>query len=65
MLERLKEEGRVRSVGATHYSRSAFPQLMDVMQSGRVDFVQVPYNAANVAPAPTRCCRSPQSSVSA
>lgn len=49
MLERLKEEGRVRSIGATHYSRSAFPQLMDVMRSGRVDFVQVPYNAADVS----------------
>ena len=49
MLERLKEEGRVRSVGATHYSRSAFAQLMDVMRSGRVDFVQVPYNAADVS----------------
>lgn len=48
-LERLKEEGKVRSVGATHYSRSAFPQLMDVMRSGRVDFVQVPYNAADVS----------------
>ena len=48
-LERLREEGRVRSVGVTHYSRSAFPELMDVMRSGRVDFVQVPYNAADVA----------------
>jgi aryl-alcohol dehydrogenase-like predicted oxidoreductase len=49
MLEELKDEGKVSSVGATHYSRSAFPALMDVMRSGRVDFVQVPYNAADVA----------------
>lgn len=49
VLHRLREEGRVRSVGATHYSRSAFPDLMSVMQSGRVDFVQVPYNAADTA----------------
>ena len=48
MLEELKGEGKVRSIGATHYSRSAFPALMDVMRSGRVDFVQVPYNAADV-----------------
>jgi aryl-alcohol dehydrogenase-like predicted oxidoreductase len=48
MLEELKSEGKVRSIGATHYSRSAFPALMDVMRSGRVDFVQVPYNAADV-----------------
>lgn len=48
MLEELQSEGRVRSIGATHYSRSAFPELMDVMRSGRVDFVQVPYNANEV-----------------
>jgi aryl-alcohol dehydrogenase-like predicted oxidoreductase len=48
MLERFKEEGKVRSIGATHYSRSAFPALMDVMRSGRVDFVQVPYNAVEM-----------------
>ncbi len=49
MLEELKSEGKIRSVGATHYSRSAFPALMDVMRGGRIDFVQVPYNAADTA----------------
>jgi aryl-alcohol dehydrogenase-like predicted oxidoreductase len=48
MLEELKVEGKVKSIGATHYSRSAFPALLEVMRSGRVDFVQVPYNAADV-----------------
>jgi aryl-alcohol dehydrogenase-like predicted oxidoreductase len=47
MLEGLKEEGKVRSLGATHYSHSAFPALMEVMRGGRIDFVQVPYNAAD------------------
>ncbi len=47
MLERLKSEGKVCSIGATHYSHSAFPALMEVMRGGRVDFVQVPYNAAD------------------
>ena len=41
-LHRLKEEGKVRAVGATHYSRAAFGDLMGVMQSGPVDFVQIP-----------------------
>jgi len=49
MLEELKEEGKVRSIGATHYSRMAFPELMDVMREGRVDFAQVPYNVTDVA----------------
>jgi aryl-alcohol dehydrogenase-like predicted oxidoreductase len=48
-LEELKDEGKVLSVGATHYSRAAFGDLMSVMHSGRVDFVQVPYNAAETA----------------
>jgi aryl-alcohol dehydrogenase-like predicted oxidoreductase len=48
-LHRLKDEGRVRAVGATHYSRAAFGDLMSVMRSGRVEFVQVPYNAAETS----------------
>ena len=48
-LHRLREEGKVRAVGATHYSRAAFSDLMSVMHSGRVDFVQVPYNAAETS----------------
>ncbi|MFL6058027.1 MAG: aldo/keto reductase [Rubrobacteraceae bacterium] len=50
-LHRLKDEGRVRAVGATHYSRAAFGDLMSVMRSGRVDFVQIPYNAAETTAA--------------
>jgi aryl-alcohol dehydrogenase-like predicted oxidoreductase len=48
-LLRLKDEGRVRAVGATHYSRAAFGHLASVMRSARVDFVQVPYNAAETS----------------
>ena len=48
-LHRLKDEGVVRAVGATHYSRAAFSDLMSTMRSGRVDFVQVPYNAAETS----------------
>jgi aryl-alcohol dehydrogenase-like predicted oxidoreductase len=50
-LHRLKDEGRVGAVGATHYSRAAFGNLASVMRSGRVEFVQVPYNATETAAA--------------
>jgi aryl-alcohol dehydrogenase-like predicted oxidoreductase len=49
MLQRLKEEEKVRAVGATHYSYAAFRDLISVMRSDRVDFVQVPYNAAETS----------------
>jgi aryl-alcohol dehydrogenase-like predicted oxidoreductase len=44
MLEKLKREGLVSAIGATHFSDSAFGQLQDVMKSGRIDTIQVPYN---------------------
>ena len=43
-LTRLREEGLVDAVGATHYDPAAFEELMTVMRSGRIGFVQVPYN---------------------
>jgi aryl-alcohol dehydrogenase-like predicted oxidoreductase len=44
MLERLRDEGRVVVVGATHYSPSAFEELAEVMRTGRVGAIQIPYN---------------------
>ncbi|HEU4455848.1 MAG TPA: aldo/keto reductase, partial [Longimicrobium sp.] len=43
-LERLREEGRVGAVGATHYRPAAFDELRRVMETGRVTAIQVPYN---------------------
>src|SRR4051812_44185414 len=45
MLERLREEGKVRVIGATHYQPSAFPALVRLIESRRVGMVQIPYNA--------------------
>ena len=44
LLERLRDEGRVRHIGATHYSAGAFGELAQVMRSGRLDAIQIPYN---------------------
>lgn len=46
-LERLRGEGAVRVIGATHYQHSAFPELVRLIRAGRVGMVQVPYNAAD------------------
>jgi aryl-alcohol dehydrogenase-like predicted oxidoreductase len=43
-LERERDAGRVRVVGATHYQASAFDELARLMRSGRIGAVQVPYN---------------------
>jgi aryl-alcohol dehydrogenase-like predicted oxidoreductase len=43
-LEGLRGEGVVDVIGATHYDAGAFGELMTVMRSGRIGFVQVPYN---------------------
>ena len=46
-LESLRDDGRVRAIGVTHYAHSAFPALLRAMESGRVGAVQLPYNAAD------------------
>lgn len=44
MLEGLKAEGQVAAIGATHYSSSAFDELAQVMKTGRITAIQIPYN---------------------
>ena len=44
LLERLKGEGKVRAVGATHYQESAFTEMAALMKSKRLDMIQIPYN---------------------
>jgi aryl-alcohol dehydrogenase-like predicted oxidoreductase len=43
-LESLRAEGLVRALGATHHSPGAFDQLRSLMEGGRIDIVQIPYN---------------------
>ncbi len=44
MLEAARDRGLVGLIGATHYSAAAFGELAQLMASGRIDTVQVPYN---------------------
>lgn len=44
-LESLLDQGRITSIGITHYQHSAFTDMMEIMRSGRVSCIQIPYNA--------------------
>jgi aryl-alcohol dehydrogenase-like predicted oxidoreductase len=43
-LEELKQRGRIRAIGITHWSRAHFGTLATIVATGRVDAIQVPYN---------------------
>jgi aryl-alcohol dehydrogenase-like predicted oxidoreductase len=44
LLEEMRDAGKVRAIGATHYSPSAFGELRTIMVTGRITAIQVPYN---------------------
>jgi aryl-alcohol dehydrogenase-like predicted oxidoreductase len=43
-LEKRRRRDEVRAIGVTHYNHNAFDELAEVMRSGRLDMVQIPYN---------------------
>jgi aryl-alcohol dehydrogenase-like predicted oxidoreductase len=43
-LRELKQQGRIRYIGVTHYVESAHDELLIVLQKEKVDFVQVNYS---------------------
>jgi len=47
VLEELKQRGKIRIVGATHYQHSAFGDLIELMETGRIQLIQIPYNAVD------------------
>lgn len=50
-IRRRQEQGRIRFVGITHYQASAHDELVQVMDTEPLDFVQVNYSVANQAAA--------------
>ena len=49
-LRRMKEEGRVRYIGITHYTAGALPELARILNSKPgIDFVQLGYSLATRA----------------
>ena len=42
-LRRWKDEGRIRYLGITHYTPSAYPEVESVLRSERLDFLQIDY----------------------
>ena len=44
LLTGLRRAGRVGAVGVTHYLPSSYPDLLELMRSGQIDAVQIPYN---------------------
>ena len=40
-LRRMREEGRVRVIGATHYQHAAFPALLALMKARAVEQIQI------------------------
>ena len=45
-LEPEREAGRIGLIGATHWDESRFDDLEEVMRTGRIQAIQVPYNPA-------------------
>jgi diketogulonate reductase-like aldo/keto reductase len=45
-LRQWKKEGRIRYIGVTHYTASAYQQLAAVLDSEELDFVQLNYSIA-------------------
>ena len=43
-LEELKAEGKIGLIGITHYMTAAYPEMIQIMKSGRISTIQIPYN---------------------
>lgn len=49
LLEDLKIQGQIGAIGITAYATSAYHEMKKIIESGRVDVVQIPYNVMDRA----------------
>jgi diketogulonate reductase-like aldo/keto reductase len=49
VLREMKQAGKIRYLGVTHYSHGELPQIEQLMRSEALDFIQSPYNVADRA----------------
>lgn len=43
-LRELKEKGKIRYIGITHYLPSYFNKMEEIMKKEKIDFIQIPYS---------------------
>lgn len=43
-LEELRAQGRIRALGVTHWSPTHFDRMAEIIETGRIESIQVPYN---------------------
>lgn len=43
-LRKMRDEGKIKYIGITHYMPSAFPELAKVLKAEKMDFLQIPYS---------------------
>ncbi len=49
LLEEMKKRGETDAVGVTHYSHAAFAEIRRIVETGRIDAIQIPYNVLDRA----------------
>jgi len=48
-LEELKGQEHIGAIGITHNTANAYPEMMQIMKTGRIDAIHVPYNVVERA----------------
>ena len=46
-LERLRDKGKIGQIGVSHMVPSAYPEMIQIMRSGRINTIQIPYNVVD------------------